>query len=157
MSIGSYSGCAAPGLISQIARRIQIKYREQYQQELSIPDKQEFDSSYELAFNDVLRELQVQGIRRLVLIWDEFDGVEDHFDKAEMGFDRAFFEYLRGLSKRQDVTLVLVGGEFMPTLFEMWQEVFNYDRSWRVTYLSPTDWFHDFHPKYDLWAPLLRR
>ena len=130
---------SAPILMYEIAIAIQRKYKQQYGRELSIPDIHEFQSSYSFAFNNMLRELESSGIRRLILMWDEFDGLVNNLDKPEMRFDRIFFEYLRGLSKRKGVTLVLIGGELMPILFERWGEVFNHDRTWRIAYLSPTD------------------
>lgn len=134
-----YAAHSAPDLLSEISYAIRLKFQKMYKQNLDIPERQEFRQSYSLAFNDLLRCLQAAGIRRLVLMWDEFDGLVNHLDAPALGYDRIFFEYLRGLSKRKDVTLVLTGGELMPILFEHWGEVFNHDRTWRIAYLLPTD------------------
>jgi hypothetical protein len=135
----NYTTHTAADLLYEIAMEIGTKHQQMYQQGVSLPSLHEFRSGYSLAFNMVLRELQTHGVRRLVLMWDEFDGLVNHLDNPAMGFDRVFFEYLRGLSKRRDVALVLTGGELMPMLFERWGEVFNHDRTWRIAYLSPTD------------------
>lgn len=100
----------------------------------------EFTASYTFAFNDVLRNLSAAGVSRVVLMIDEFDAIAHHqLERAELGFDRSFFEYLRGLSKRSDVTLILTGGEMMPIVFERLGDVFNHNRPWRIDYLSRTD------------------
>ena len=118
-----YAKHSASDLIEEIAGKIQEKYTQQFQQSLSVPSRQEFRESYSLAFNDVLRSLRSNGIMQLVLMWDEFDGLVNLLDELDKGYDRLFFEYLRGLSKRKDIALVLTGGELMPVLFEKWGEV----------------------------------
>jgi tetratricopeptide (TPR) repeat protein len=134
-----YANHNVADLFYEIALAIQEKYASRYQTSADVVSRAEFRHSYSVAFNDTLRALKKIGIRRLVLMWDEFDGIVNNLDKVDMGFDRVFFEYLRGLSKRKDVTIVLTGGELLPSLFERWGEIFNHDKTWRIAYLSPTD------------------
>jgi hypothetical protein len=128
-----------PALMEEIAVSIRNKCRSQFGINIIVPTREEFMKSYTLAFNDLLRNLADAEVFRLIILWDEFDGLVNHFDKAEMGYDRIFFEYLRGLSKRKSVTLILTGGELMPSLFDRWGEIFNHDKTWRISYLSSTD------------------
>ncbi|MBK9712771.1 MAG: ATP-binding protein [Kouleothrix sp.] len=133
-----FSAHNAAGVIEEIILAVREKYVEIYQRDLPIPSRTEIQASYSLAFNDLLRTLMQNGVKRLVLLVDEFDVIVNQLD-LDKGFDRMFFEYLRGLSKRGQVALVLTGGEMMPLLFERFGEIFNHDRTWRIAYLSPTD------------------
>ncbi|HLO33340.1 MAG TPA: ATP-binding protein [Anaerolineales bacterium] len=135
----NYTKHKAHHLWYAIANEIKYKLRNQFGQDLALPNEALFKESYTVAFNAVLDELRHANINRLVLLWDEFDGIVNLIDQSEYEYDRLFFEYLRGLSKRKNFTLVLTGGELMPILFERWGEVFNHDRTWRIAYLSPND------------------
>jgi hypothetical protein len=126
-------------VMAEIAMAIKSKFHATYGQFLPIPSRADFEKSFTFALNDVLRELEESKISRLVLMVDEFDVIVQQREHPELGYDRAFFEYLRGLSKRSQVTLALTGGEMMPILFESLGDVFNHDRHWRLNYLSPTD------------------
>ncbi|GEM_PF-1356327 len=133
-----FSAHTVAGVIEELIVSTQRKCSRLFGIDLSIPSRDEIRTSYSLAFNDVLRDLESHGVSRLVLLVDEFDVIVHQLDSG-LGFDRMFFEYLRGLSKRGPVALVLTGGEMMPLLFDRLGEVFNHDRTWRIAYLSPTD------------------
>lgn len=135
-----YTRHSAAMVMEEIALAIQHKLCSRFDQLLRLPDRAEFTASYTFAFNNVLRNLEAAGVLRLVLMIDEFDAIAHHqLERVELGFDRSFFEYLRGLSKRPDVTLILTGGEMMPIVFERLGDVFNHNRPWRIDYLSRTD------------------
>jgi len=133
-----FSAHTAAGVIEELILGVQRKCRQLFGINLPVPSRDEIRTSYSLAFNDVLRDLELHGVSRLVLLVDEFDVIVHQLDR-QLGFDRMFFEYLRGISKRGSVALVLTGGEMMPLLFDRLGEVFNHDRTWRIAYLSPTD------------------
>jgi hypothetical protein len=133
-----FAAHSVDGVIEELIVALQKKCRNLLGIELTVPPRDEIRASYSLAFNDVLRDFELHGLSRLVLLVDEFDVVVNQLDRG-LGFDRMFFEYLRGLSKRGAVALVLTGGEMMPLLFDRLGEVFNHDRTWRIAYLSPTD------------------
>jgi len=135
-----YSKHYAWMVLFDIAQSIESKARSLFNISLPIPSAPEFERSCTFAFNAVLRALGDNRVSRLALMIDEFDViVHGQLDHTEMGFDRSFFEYLRGLSKQEMVTLVLIGGEMMPMFFERMGVVFNHDRAWRIDYLSRTD------------------
>jgi len=135
----NYTTHKAHHLWHAIAKEIKYKLKKHFELAIEIPDANAFEESYTVAFNTVLDELRFADLDRIILLWDEFDGLVNLIDKDEYNYDRLFFEYLRGLSKRKYFTLILTGGELMPILFERWGEVFNHDRTWRIAYLSSTD------------------
>lgn len=135
----NYTAHPAFAVMEEIAHEVCSKLSTRFRHTLEVPDRSEFRTSYTLATNDLLRALERAGVGRLVLMVDEFDAIVGQLKRSELGFDRAFFEYLRGLSKRPNVTLVLTGGEMMPVLFEQLGDVFNHNRPWRIDYLSRSD------------------
>ncbi len=74
-----------------------------------------------------------------MLLVDEFDMIVNQVSNSKNGFDEAFFGFLRGLAKDGFVTLVLTGGERMPSLMTEYGEFFNHARRWRITYLNRND------------------
>lgn len=135
----NYSAHSAPLVLEEISKEIKHNCKKLFNLDIVIPPRQEFRESYSVAFNDVINSLEINGINRTAIIIDEFDVVVSQLEDPLKGFNRPFFEYLRGLSKRKNVSLVLTGGEMMPMLFERWGEVFNHDRTWRIEYLSQHD------------------
>ena len=110
-----------------------------FDKKILLPSIEEIKTSYSYSFNDLIRQLSNLKIDRVILLIDEFDVIVNQIDQEKLGFNRMFFEYLRGLSKRSQVALVLTGGEKMPILFDRMGEVFNHDRTWRIGYLDPND------------------
>lgn len=131
-------------LMENIAKSIKSKARTLLNVPVTTMGEFYFRRAYSAAFNDLLKVVKENDIQRVILLIDEFDEITEAIGKRssngeDMGYDRLFFSYLRGLSKRRDFTLLVAGGEGMADLFERFGDIFNHDRTWRINYLSPND------------------
>jgi len=126
-------------VISRFLTRIQLKVYNLRQYSLPIPTLDEIRESYTFAFTEAMEELKRFGIKRLVLLIDEFDLLADQLEDQKLGFDNRFFSFLRGLTKDGFVTLVLTGSELMPILMDQHGEAFNHAKAWRIEYLHRDD------------------
>lgn len=101
------------------------------------PIEQEYADNYSIRFNDLLEELflSLPGVRVTLLI-DEFDKAYNQFTDVRLGYDEPFFGYLRGLSLRDGVSVILAGGEELPAFLRDLGSTYNNARRIRVSYLD---------------------
>jgi hypothetical protein len=96
-----------------------------------------YRDNYSLHLNDLVDRLfALLPEVRLALLIDEFDKAYNQLTDPRLGYDEPFFGYLRGLSLRDNVSVILAGGEELPAFLRELGSTYNNARRIRVSFLD---------------------
>ena len=123
--------------------------------QLSPPAEIDYQEDYSLRFNDLVDQLilRLPGAR-LALLIDEFDKAYSQATDPRLGYDDTFFNYLRGLSLMDGISVVLAGGEDLPEFVRELGPTFNNARRIRVSYLDDDSVRKLIRNKYVEWLDI---
>jgi hypothetical protein len=122
-------------VILEVARQLTHHARERGLN-LTEPDRAAYRRSYSVEFNELMDQLlSARPDAYATVLIDEFDKAYAQLTDPALGYDEAFFSYLRGLTTRERVTVVLAGGEELPAMLRELGPTFNHAKRVRVSYL----------------------
>jgi len=131
-----YSKHTVAMIFEEISEALIDAFNNRFDQNLQNFSLEEYEKSYTYYFNSILKQfIKNNSLQKIIILMDEFDVIATQVDDNETGFDRSFFEYLRGLTKRKDFVFVATGSDYLPELFNKYGDVFNHDYDVKISNL----------------------